>query len=130
MRAPCALPCRPAPSIITPARISSSLNLPISERSSVVGITPASLSGVAFTITMNRMTWLLLVRAPDVVDLEDAANLDCGTRPLQHLCRGGGLHHPIAGDQLARRGVRAPARAPGLPPELEQHRDAHRRSSL
>ena len=49
-------PRRPA---CTPALTSSSLNLPIAVRSSSLGITPASLSAVAFTMTMNRMSCLL-----------------------------------------------------------------------
>ena len=54
-RAPFELGCSPSPASITPAFTSSSLNFPISVNSSVLGITPASESFVAFTITMNRM---------------------------------------------------------------------------
>ncbi|MOA31495.1 hypothetical protein D3C78_1526570 [compost metagenome] len=56
-RAPRALGCRPSPASITPAWTSSSLKAPIAANSSCVGITPASLSFVALTITMNRM-WI------------------------------------------------------------------------
>ena len=56
-RAPRELGCRPSPASITPARTNSSLNAPIAANSSCVGITPASLSFVAFTITMNRMSF-------------------------------------------------------------------------
>ena len=41
-----------------PALTSSSLNLPIAVSSSVLGITPASESLLAFTITMNRIVTL------------------------------------------------------------------------
>src|SRR5215469_14705608 len=55
MRAPWELGCRPARSRSTPAFSSSSLYLPITERSSSLGILPASESLLAFTIIMNRM---------------------------------------------------------------------------
>src|SRR5262249_38787716 len=42
---------------MTPAFTISSLNLPIAVRSSVLAITPASLSLLAFTITMKRMSF-------------------------------------------------------------------------
>src|SRR5689334_14374936 len=54
-RAPLELACRPSPASITPALTSSSLNFPISASSSWVGSTPASVSLLAFTISMNRM---------------------------------------------------------------------------
>src|SRR4030095_14562013 len=50
-RAPLELGCRPSPASMTPALASSSLYLPISSRSFVSGITPASESLVALTIT-------------------------------------------------------------------------------
>ena len=40
-----------------PALTISSLNLPIAVSSSVLGITPASESLLAFTITMNRIVF-------------------------------------------------------------------------
>src|SRR6476620_914885 len=58
IRAPFAVGCRPSPASITPALTSSSLNLPIAVSSSVLGITPASESLLAFTITMNRIAIL------------------------------------------------------------------------
>src|SRR5205823_1303333 len=54
-RAPFELACRPSPASMTPAFTNSSLNLPISASSSVVGRTPASDSLLALTITMNRI---------------------------------------------------------------------------
>src|ERR1043165_9427983 len=54
-RRPFELGCSPAPSSITPALTSSSLYLPIAASISSLGITPASLSLLAFTIIMNRM---------------------------------------------------------------------------
>ena len=55
-RAPFRLGCRPSPASITPAFTSSSLNLPMSARSFWSGMTPASESSVARTITMKRMS--------------------------------------------------------------------------
>src|SRR6185312_7341748 len=54
-RAPLELGCNPSPACMTPAFTSSSLKRPMSARSFSSGITPASESFVAFTITMNRM---------------------------------------------------------------------------
>ena len=54
-RAPFELGCSPSPASIMPALTSSSLYLPISVRICSSGITPASESLVAFTITMNRI---------------------------------------------------------------------------
>src|SRR6185437_13835454 len=54
-RAPFELGCSPSPASITPALTSSSLNFPIAASNSLLGSAPASLSGVAFTITMNRI---------------------------------------------------------------------------
>src|SRR5580765_4097469 len=59
-RAPLDDACRPSPASITPAFASSSLNLPMSARSFGLGITPASDSFVALTITINRIGFLLL----------------------------------------------------------------------
>src|SRR6185312_2042999 len=55
MRAPFAVGCSPSPACITPALHISSLNLPMAVNNSVLGITPASVSLLPFTITMNRM---------------------------------------------------------------------------
>src|SRR2546429_321380 len=55
MRAPLELGCRPARSRSTPAFSSSSLYFPIADRSSSLGILPASESLFAFTIIMNRI---------------------------------------------------------------------------
>src|SRR5262249_32085859 len=44
-----------SPASITPALTSSSLYLPIAANSSWLGITPASLSGLALTMTMKRI---------------------------------------------------------------------------
>src|SRR5215467_11614058 len=55
IRAPLELDWSPARSNSTPAFISSSLYLPIAERSTSLGILPASESLLAFTIIMNRM---------------------------------------------------------------------------
>src|SRR5437870_2154842 len=55
MRVPLELGWRPAASRRTPAFISSSLYLPMADRSSSLGILPASESLLAFTIIMNRM---------------------------------------------------------------------------
>src|SRR5215218_9962859 len=52
-RAPRELGCSPSPASMTPAFTNSSLYLPISANCSVVGITPASLSALAFTSIMN-----------------------------------------------------------------------------
>ena len=52
-RRPLALGCRPSPPSITPALTSSSLYLPIAVSSASLGIVPASLFFVAFTITMT-----------------------------------------------------------------------------
>jgi hypothetical protein len=53
MRLPRLLGCSPSPASITPAFTSSSLNAPIAVRRASLGIAPASLLGVAFTITMT-----------------------------------------------------------------------------
>src|ERR1043165_10138339 len=55
MRAPFAVGCSPAPSSMTPAFTSSSLNFAIAPSISSLGILPASLSRVALTITMKRI---------------------------------------------------------------------------
>src|SRR5258708_5502031 len=60
IRAPFEVGCRPSPASMIPALTSSSLNLPIAVSSSVLGITPASVSLLAFTITMNRIVFLRL----------------------------------------------------------------------
>src|SRR5882672_12890746 len=58
IRAPFDVGCRPSPASMTPAFTISSLNLPIAVSISVLGITPASVSLLAFTITMNRIVTL------------------------------------------------------------------------
>src|SRR5215472_9799574 len=55
MRAPLELGCSPARSRSTPAFSSSSLYFPIADKSSSLGILPASESVFAFTIIMNRI---------------------------------------------------------------------------
>src|ERR1700721_428984 len=55
MRLPLELGWRPSPASITPALTSSSLNLPMLVRSSVLGRMPASESLLALTITMQRI---------------------------------------------------------------------------
>src|SRR5712664_211395 len=60
IRAPFDVGCRPSPASMTPAFTISSLNLPIAVSISVLGITPASVSLLAFTITMNRIVTLRL----------------------------------------------------------------------
>src|SRR6202000_2030293 len=55
MRLPLELGWRPSPASITPAFTSSSLNLPMLVRSSVLGRTPASDSLLALTNTMQRI---------------------------------------------------------------------------
>src|SRR3954467_9029306 len=60
IRAPFEVGCRPSPASRTPALTNSSLNLPIAVSNSVLGITPASLSLLAFTITINRIVTLRL----------------------------------------------------------------------
>src|SRR5580692_7566894 len=55
MRLPLELGWRPSPASITPALTSSSLNLPMLVRSSVLGRTPASDSLLALTNTMQRI---------------------------------------------------------------------------
>src|SRR5262245_43803037 len=74
MRAPFDDGCSPSPASITPARMSSSLNLPISRRSSLLGITPASLSLLAFTRTMNRIVVLLPCGAAIIAASVHASN--------------------------------------------------------
>src|SRR6266851_2787312 len=54
-RLPFELGCSPSAASSTPAFTNSSLNFPISVRSSWLGMTPASESFVAFTITMHRI---------------------------------------------------------------------------
>src|SRR5262245_30801559 len=56
-RTPLELGCNPSPASITPAFASSSLNLPISVRSCLLGITPASESLLALIKTMNRIVF-------------------------------------------------------------------------
>src|SRR5450432_2230945 len=63
-RAPFEVGCRPSPASMTPAFTISSLNLPIAVSNSVLGITPASDSLLAFTITMNRIVTLRLTFTP------------------------------------------------------------------
>src|SRR5258708_35833233 len=60
IRAPFEVGWRPSPASMTPAFTISSLNLPIAVSSPVLGMTPASLFALAFTITMNRIVTLLL----------------------------------------------------------------------
>src|SRR6266566_1421916 len=55
MRVPLDDGCSPSPASITPAFTSSSLNFPISVSMRSSGITPASESLLALTITRNRM---------------------------------------------------------------------------
>src|SRR5260370_30091159 len=55
-RAPFELACSPSAASSTPALIRSSLNFPISARSSSLGRAPASEDLVALTITMNRIS--------------------------------------------------------------------------
>src|SRR6185437_2111075 len=55
MRAPFELGCSPSPASITPALTSSSLNLPIAAKSSVLGSSPASVAALDLTITMKRI---------------------------------------------------------------------------
>src|SRR5262249_38973797 len=55
MRAPCAVGSRPSPPTITPALTSSSLYLVIDSRSSVLGNSPASDTGLPGTRTMKRI---------------------------------------------------------------------------
>src|SRR6185437_11972590 len=55
MRAPFELGCSPSPASITPALTSSSLNLPIAAKSSVLGSSPASVAALDLTITMMRI---------------------------------------------------------------------------
>src|SRR5262245_33012579 len=64
MRAPREVGCRPSPALITPAFAISSLKAPIAASSSVLGMTPASLSLLAFTITMNCIVMLHLEPGP------------------------------------------------------------------
>src|ERR1700709_1981957 len=64
IRAPFEVGVRPSPATMTPALTISSLNLPIAVSSSVLGITPASLSLFALTITMNRIVTLHFVISP------------------------------------------------------------------
>src|SRR6187431_740629 len=64
MRLAFTLGCRPSPDCMMPAFTSSSLNLPMSESSFSVGMTPASLFFVAFTITMTFMSYSLYTRPP------------------------------------------------------------------
>src|SRR5439155_16162129 len=59
-RTPFELGWSPSPASNTPAFASSSLNFPISVRSCWLGITPASESLVALTMTITRMVVLLL----------------------------------------------------------------------
>src|SRR6185437_14118275 len=54
-RAPLALDCRPPPSSMTPAAISSLLYAPIAAISSGLGRAPASDSSLALTITITRI---------------------------------------------------------------------------
>jgi hypothetical protein len=51
-RAPLPLSMRPSPETSTPALISCSLNLPMASMTSLLGITPASLSWLALTMIM------------------------------------------------------------------------------
>src|SRR5262249_39825499 len=60
-RTPFELGCKPSPASITPAFASSSLNLPMSASSFSLGMMPASEFLSAFTITMNRISSLLLI---------------------------------------------------------------------
>src|SRR5215469_15016349 len=60
-RLPAELGLRPSTASITPALTSSSLNLPMLVRISVLGRTPASDSLFALTKTMQRFLFLLFV---------------------------------------------------------------------
>jgi len=67
-RAPLELGWSPSPASITPAFTNSSLNLPISVNSCAFGMTPASDSFVAFTMTMNRISTSYAVLFVGLVD--------------------------------------------------------------
>src|SRR5438270_11268944 len=76
---------------MTPAFAISSLNLPIAVSSSVPGITPASVSLPAFTITMNRIVTLRLKRdqRPDLRTVPHAGSVHMtnGVLPDRHSRR-------------------------------------------
>src|SRR2546421_7992920 len=67
MRAPFELACSPSPAFMTPAFAISSLNFIIAFSNSGLGITPASESLLAFTITMNLISSLSLIEFVCVV---------------------------------------------------------------
>jgi hypothetical protein len=64
-RLPRVVGCRPSPASITPALTSCSLKLPMAASNSSLGITPASDSWLAFTMTITRMTDLPGFAPPD-----------------------------------------------------------------
>src|SRR2546425_10220354 len=75
--APLEVGCRPSPASITPDLTSSSLYFVIASRSSVLGISPASDSGLPGTRTMKRigvslwwMGWFLPARRTRSVEID------------------------------------------------------------
>src|SRR5688500_3855299 len=65
MRLPFELGCKPSPASMMPALTSSSLYAPMSLISCSVGMAPASLFGVAFTLTMTFIVCSLITRDRD-----------------------------------------------------------------
>src|SRR5262245_41381875 len=84
--APFELGWSPSPASITPAFTNSSLNFPMSASSFWLGMTPASESFVALTITMNRIfsPWrLALIGLRTVVSRSGGAQIDAGPTKIR-----------------------------------------------
>src|SRR5262245_13080576 len=109
--------CTPSPASITPALTSCSLYFPIASRILRSGMTPASESLFAFTITITRMDLLLVTPAPAVVsgpqsDVERRGAGSTRGRENRRGCgRRSGGRGPSAAPGAARRGIVA---APSL----------------
>src|SRR6185312_1945300 len=89
-RAPLELGCSPSAASSTPAFTSSSLYLPIAASRSWLGITPASLSALALTITMNRIVGISIrVRGSTLLPVRRMGNAEID-KQAQGARMGGG----------------------------------------
>src|SRR5215211_8806458 len=117
-RAPLADGCNPSPANMMPALTSSSLYVPIASRSSVEGMTPASLSSVALTITITRIVRSPLIHRGHVASLlrrrTSFGEIDI---PPKRFAR---LPHGHRGDKACDLLDVRPFML-GQPPRLEQH---------
>src|SRR5215208_6103757 len=117
-RLPLADGCKPSPASMMPALTSSSLYLPIASSNSVEGIRPASLSAVAFTITITRIGCSPLIHRGHTASLlrrrTSFGKIDIPPKRFALL-----LYGPRVDDACDLLDVRP--FVPGQPPCVEQH---------